>query len=408
MAGNTTSKRVWAYQTAVGTEAIDDASDTTYLLGIKPNDKLQTPRVVMDLEAYYAYNSRKPTTVPIDPSYQTFTTPFYPTTAQYLIWMLKQVVEDDGGENIHEVTILDTGLPLPLTIRDELLGGTIDRLFQAVDCYCIGLTCTATIGDTFLVEPEWAFGRLEDKRGQWIFDDTLAAVNAGAKTLTLTTTGGTLNQYAGWLVYVDSGTGENEELTIASNTAATPTVLTVTTTPTCVATDTIKVFDKERPVLTTAPVMPGESAVNGYPLGPQVYWDVGDKNTAVPEIWQVMWQMKQNYKQHLDSDSKYATTYLYKHIPITLTIQMVCEKHKIVYDYIDRKVNQVNVTVFKPNTSYYIQHKFYNMRIIDWKETGKADEGHYNAIILAKADYCIGEFTIESQSNWSTHYKTVS
>lgn len=411
MTGNTESRRSWAYQTdGVGTEAIDDATDTTYFFGLPDTKKdWQLPKCMKDVEEYYAANSREPTITPIDPKYQTFHTSFYPTTAQYLVWMLKQVTEDGGGANIHRAEVLDSGLPLPITIRYDLTGGTVDRLVQAVDCYCVGLTCFAVYNMPFLVEPEWAFGRLEDRRGQWKLDDTVSAANAGAKTITLTNTTLTENQAAGWLCYTDSGTGEDEENVVVSNTAhATIPVLTLTDTPTTIATDTIKLFDKLRPILTTAPSMPGTSASNLYNGTPEVYWDVGDQNVHLPECWAANWEHKQEYEQELDTDRKYATTYLYTHKPILLTLDIVCEKHKQLYDYIDRKANQVNIKVYKPNTSYYILHKFTNCYIIDWTETGHAYEGTYNVKAIMKAAACTGDFTLESETNWSTHYKTVA
>ena len=310
--------------------------------------------------------------------------------------------------NVHEVEVLDSGLPLPLTIRFGLLDGTVDRIFQAVDCYSVGLTCSATFNRLFLVENEWAFGRLEDRRGQWIFDDLCDAVNVGAKTIDLTTTGGTLNQYANYLVFVNGGDEEDDEYTVASNTAATPTVLTISETPgTDLAADTLSIFDKLRPKLTTAPVMPGQTAVNAFMGTPEVYWDAADQNVQLTECWNAVWSHKQNFSQVLDVNQKYAITYLYKHEPITLTLDMICEKNKQVYDYIDRKANQINIKVYKPDTTYYILHKLSGCEIIDWVETGHANKGHYNAKVLLKAASCVGNFTHESETNWSTHYKTV-
>ena len=406
MAGNKTSRRCWAYQTAVGTEAIDDATDTTYFFGDKDTSDWKVPRILTDVEAYYSYSSREPTLTTLDPKYQTLMTPYYPTTAQDGAWMLKQVTEDGISANVHKNEVLDTGLPLPLTIRFELNDGSVDRLFQAVDAYCIGRTTTLTLNSPALVECEWAFGRLEDKRGQWEFDDTAADITGDV--ITLTTNGGTLNQYANWGIFINGGTGEDEELVVQSNTAATPTLITTTTTPTAVTGDTLSVWDKPRPKLTTSPVMPGYTASNNYNGTPNVYWDTADQNVNLTECWQVSFQNRQNYQQVLDSDSKYCTTYLYKHEPITLTLDMVCERHKQVYDYIDRKANTVSATIYKPNSTYYRKYIFTGSEIVDWVETGHANKGHYNAKVLMKAASMIEHFTLEAETNWSTHYKHVA
>lgn len=75
------------------------------------------------------------------------------------------------------------------------------------------------------------------------FNDVVASVNTGTKAITLTTYGGTLNQYTGHFVAVTGGDNVGDNYTIASNTAATPTVLTVSDTITeNLATDTVTIY----------------------------------------------------------------------------------------------------------------------------------------------------------------------
>lgn len=79
------------------------------------------------------------------------------------------------------------------------------------------------------------------------FTDTIISVVVGTKALTLTTIGGTLNQYAGYYITVLSGDNIGTDYTIVSNTNATPTVLTVAETiPADLATDVINVFNIEK------------------------------------------------------------------------------------------------------------------------------------------------------------------
>lgn len=409
MTGNKTSRLSFAVQTAVGTEAIDDATDTTYLFGRKEKGmKWKSPSMSAEVEEDGSYDSREPTLTPLDPDYKTWLIPHYPTTPQHLIRMMKQVDEDGIGADVHEIEALDSGLPLPLTIRLDLPGGSVDRLYQTVDSYSVGLYWRAMKDSNYFCEEEFAFGRLEDRRGQWKLEDTVSAANAGAKTITLTNTTLTLNQAAGWLCFTNSGTGEDEENVIVSNTAhATTPVLTLTDTPTTVATDTVIIFDKLRPILTTVPVMPGYTAPNCYRGPPQVHWDVGDKNIALTRCWKVEANHRQNHKTVLDENSKYQTVYLYKMHPIMLTFEAVLERHKIIYDYIDRAARQVNVKVYKPDQTTYINHKLYNCYIINWEETGHANKGFYNCRFFVKAESFIGEFTLESESDWGVHYKEV-
>lgn len=75
------------------------------------------------------------------------------------------------------------------------------------------------------------------------FDDVVASVVTATKAITLTTYGGTLNQYAGHFVAVTGGDNAGDNYTIVSNTAATPTVLTVSDTITDnLATDTVTIY----------------------------------------------------------------------------------------------------------------------------------------------------------------------
>ena len=307
---------------------------------------------------------------------------------------------------MHEIEALDTGLPLPLTIRLDLPGGSVDRLHQVVDAYSIGLYWRAMKDDIYYCEEEFAFGRLEDRRGQWKALDVVSA--EATPTITLTNTALTLNQAAGWLVFVQSGVDEDSEYVVASNTAhATTPVLTLTAAHTINVADTVILFDKLRPILTTAPVMPGYTAVNPYRGNPQVHWDVGDQNVALTECWKVECNHNQIYKTVMDADSKYQTVHLFKMQPLMLTFEAVLERHKVLYDYIDREARQVNVKVYKPDAAVYINHKLYNCYIIDAFETGHAAKGLYNCKFIVKAESFIGEFTLESETNWSTHYKEV-
>ena len=408
MTGNTTSRLSFAYQAAVGTETIDDATDTTYFFGKREEGQSwKTPTQTNKTESYGSYSSRDPTLVPLEPVFNTWIIPYIPNTPQHLIRMHGQTTEE--GSDIHSIETLDTGLPLPITVRLDLAGGSVDRLYQTVDNYTVGLYLRAMKDTPYTVEEEVIYGRLEDRRGQWKLTDTVSAESVGAKTITLTNTTLTLNQAAGWLCYTNSGTGEDEENVIVSNTAhATIPVLTLTDTPTTVATDTVVLFDKLRPILTTVPIMPGKTATHHYNGTPKVYWDVADQNVHLPECWKVEANLMQKHYIVLDSDKKYQTVTLGAMEPVKLTLECVLERHKPVYDYIERAARQINATVYKPNTAYYITHQFYNCYITNIEETGHAFEGFYNARLTLDSAYCQCEYTLESETNWSTHYKHVA
>lgn len=75
------------------------------------------------------------------------------------------------------------------------------------------------------------------------FDDVVASVVTATKAITLTTNGGTLNEWADYIVSVVGGDNTGDKYTIVSNTAATPTVLTVSDTISAdLATDTVTIY----------------------------------------------------------------------------------------------------------------------------------------------------------------------
>lgn len=330
MAGNETSRLCWAYQTAAGTTAIDEATDTTYFFSGKASKDQQwsSPVITHDVEVYYAYASREPTLTQANPAFPTYKVGYLPTTAQHAVWQMKQVEEDGGGANVHLTSCLDSGLPLPLTIRLELNDGSVDRRIQISDCYGVGLYCRAMYNAPYFVESEFAYGFLNDEG------------------------------------------------------------------------DYVK--------LTTAPVAPGQTATNVYNGTPNVYWDTGDDNVQLTECWKAEWIHTQNYEGVLNTAATQQTVYIYEQEPIPLTLEAVLQRSDVWTDLIDRNSGDMSVTVYKPNTNYYIKHMFGDCEVIKVEETGHQFKGHYNARIFLKAASYTNNFTLESETNWSTHYKAVA
>lgn len=84
------------------------------------------------------------------------------------------------------------------------------------------------------------------------FTDVVASVNTGTKAITLTTNSGTLNEWADYKVSVTSGDNTGDKYTIVSNTAASPTVLTVSDTITAnLATDVVMIYTEEPTIPST-------------------------------------------------------------------------------------------------------------------------------------------------------------
>jgi len=158
---NKASKFVWAYQAVAGTSIIIATTSVTYEFG-EYNDesgKWNTPFVENKSLPYWVYNSNTPTLTDLSSEYPTFSHVFNPVTAQFLAWILGLPTNTTPTVTI---VALASGMTYPLTIRCEETGGNNPQNAQAVDCYCIGLTAKAERGKSFLVEPEFAWGALED------------------------------------------------------------------------------------------------------------------------------------------------------------------------------------------------------------------------------------------------------
>ena len=94
MTGNKTSRLSFAVQAAVGTEAINAATDVTYFFGGREKgQKWRSPSMAAAVEEGGSYDSREPTLTPLEPDYKPWNIPHYPTTPQHLIRMMKQVDE---------------------------------------------------------------------------------------------------------------------------------------------------------------------------------------------------------------------------------------------------------------------------------------------------------------------------
>jgi len=160
---NKTSRYVWAYQAAVGTAIITAVNSVTYEFGEYNAEcgKWNNPFKRNPAEARWAYNSRTGTLTDLESEFPIFSHVFNPVSAQFLAWMLGKPVDDNGNGEV-DIETLDTDMTYPLTIRLEEIGGTKPEVIQAVDCYCVGLTCTMERGKSMIVECEFIFGDLED------------------------------------------------------------------------------------------------------------------------------------------------------------------------------------------------------------------------------------------------------
>lgn len=159
MTVNTTSRRVWAYETTPRTSAIQNATDTTYDFGEYGDEaqKWNMGSMVNKPLPNYAYNSRAPALYDGKRKFETFHEIFNPTTPQWLVWLLGKCT--DGTPD--SIELLDTGYQYPLTIRHEEGGGT-ETFEQMVSSWCVSAYGRAAIGNPFLVDLEFAYEQYQD------------------------------------------------------------------------------------------------------------------------------------------------------------------------------------------------------------------------------------------------------
>jgi len=406
---NLASRLVYQYESTPGEAAITGATNTTFEFGHFSDecDKWTLPHTINPTQPRYKYSERTPLLTDLEKEFPPIDISFHPTTAQHAAMILKN---PQTGTPI-TITPLHTGMTYPITIRMELLEGTVPRMAQAVGCYCTSAYVRGMEGSRLLTKLTFNYQALEDFRGKWIFNDVAASVHTGNKEITLTTTGGTLNQYAGYLVWVYSGDNENDVYTVVSNTAATPTVLTVSEVITeNLATDKIRIFNKLRPFLTKQPYSAGsddtyeiEKAFNGKP---HVVWD---KNGA--DIDFDCWLAEHTISQISQTASKNegreqdVTTYQYQPIPILLTAFL--ETRKQWTDYLDREVRDLEIKYWKTDMVNYISYIFTNCRYKDHIETGFKNKSYYQVVILLEAESVsiTNNFLNENPDNFSNHFK---
>ena len=158
---NKSSRDVWAYQAVVGIAVIIAVDSVSYEFGEYNNEcgDWSIPNTENPVESHWVYNSGTPTLINNERTYPTFKRVFLPVTAQCYAWMQGLPESDSPAVNISTLT---SGMTYPLTIRLEEKEGTHPDVTQAVDCYCVGLTSNAERGKEFMVEVEFAFGKLED------------------------------------------------------------------------------------------------------------------------------------------------------------------------------------------------------------------------------------------------------
>ena len=159
MTVNTTSRRVWAYETTPRTSAIVDATSVTYDFGHYGDEvqKWQNTGIENQALAYWVYNKRTPTLADGRRRFPTFKEMFNPTTPQWLVWILGKCT-DAGTDTIEP---LDTGYQYPLTVRHEEGGGT-ETFQQFVSSWCVGAYFRAAHGNPFLVDLDFAFEQFQD------------------------------------------------------------------------------------------------------------------------------------------------------------------------------------------------------------------------------------------------------
>lgn len=164
----------------------------------------------------------------------------------------------------------------------------------------------------------------------------------------------------------------------------------------------------DNPILTTAPVAPGDLLTGPYNGNPIVIWDSGGTPISIPAVWRADFNVEQEYEVVSSDEGVTQTVYVYKVQPVKIILSAVFETLDLWDDYVDRVgTYEMTIQVKKHDDTSYITFTFYNCRVMSIRKTGAKNEGHYGAICTIQAEEVKAEcdwFT-EGGTTFATHWK---
>ena len=164
-----------------------------------------------------------------------------------------------------------------------------------------------------------------------------------------------------------------------------------------------------RPILTTAPVMPGELATGSYAGNPIVVWDSGGTPISLKPVWRADFNISQEFEIVSSDEGVTQTVYTYKVQPIKIILSAVFEAQDMWDDYVNRVgTYEMTIQIKKHDDTSNILFTFHNCRIQTIKKTGDRNEGHYGAVCTIVAEEVSATndwYTETGGANFATHWK---
>ena len=154
----------------------------------------------------------------------------------------------------------------------------------------------------------------------------------------------------------------------------------------------------DRPSLTTLPVIP-ESIGTAYTGKPTVTWDVGGGGeVALPEIWKVKMAASQNYSINELGDEQEIN--LHELQSVNLMLVGLLRDNNQWNALQDQTTHDVNIKVYKGDTTLFATWKFVNCKITKLTKQGMIDEGFYLQTITLSAE----KYTVEWADEWGANF----
>ena len=240
MTRNDSGRWVWNYEATNNTGIIVGAASASYYFGEYLDSMGKSSVIFFDNinQPGGTYNSREKTLYDAGRAFKDFSHPFCPTTAQCFLWVLGKFTSGAGIAD-DAIEVLDTGYQFSLTIRNEQLGGTTEKIRQFIGCLCNRIEFTINRDTDLVVTPKFSYYGLEDQNDSSNVILTTAPLQPGNDSTTVNVSG----RYTRFVVtydpdgtpailnFVDSVVGVMEQNDIRCTNQTTQTVNKHTFTP---------------------------------------------------------------------------------------------------------------------------------------------------------------------------------
>ena len=165
-----------------------------------------------------------------------------------------------------------------------------------------------------------------------------------------------------------------------------------------------------RPILTTAPVAPGDLLTGPYNGNPIVIWDSGGTPISLTPVWRTDFTIQQDKEVVSSAEGATQTVYTYKVQPVKIILYAVFEAQDAWDDYVNRiGTYDMTLQVKKHDATSNILFTFYNCRIQTIKKSGHRNAGHYGSIctIIADEVKATCDWFTEGGTTFATHWKAL-